>query len=307
MRTNPPTIGIVTITYNSGNVIHPFMESMITQTFKDFKLYIIDNISSDNTIAMIEKFRDPRVELIQNTENVGVAAGNNQGMRRAMEDGCPYIMLINNDVVFEETLFEKLLQSIQEHRDYALITCKMMYESDPERIWYAGSKWKKWKGYMAPHQGQKEIDKGQFDKIKTVDYAPTCMVMMQRAVIEKIGYMDEKYFAYYDDTDYFYRISKQSDFKILYYPDVQFYHKVGGLTQSKSGSMSRFKFGNFHIRLSTRNKVYYLKKQKSAIGYLNILYFLVRMNLRFLFSGKYRVNFETWRLLNASYLEGLKM
>ena len=299
-------IGIVTITFNSGQYIPAFMESVLSQTHKKFTLYVIDNVSKDDTVLQIKNYQDSRIELIENKENVGVAAGNNQGMKKAMADGCDYIMLLNNDVEFEATLFEKLLKEIEE-KNYALITSKMMYGSEKDRIWYAGCKWDVRGGYMAPHIGQKEIDQGQYDELTEVDYAPTCMVMMKRAVIDDIGYMDEKYFAYYDDTDYFYRIFKDGRHKVLYYPFVQFYHKVGGLTKSKDGTATKFKFGNFHIHLTTRNKVYYLKKQKSLLGYFNILYFYFRMNLRFLFSGKYHLNFSTWKLLNAAFFEGLKM
>jgi len=59
--------------------------------------------------------------------------------------------------------------------------------------------------------------------------------------------------------------------------------------------------------LFTRNHVYYLKKQKNLIAYLNIIYFYFRMNLRFLFSGKYHRNWKTFRLLQQSYFQGVKM
>lgn len=300
------TIGIVTITYNSGKVIVPFLESVLAQSHQDFILYIIDNVSQDNTLELIAQYSDSRIRVVKNDKNVGVAAGNNQGMVMAMEAQLPLVMLLNNDVEFESTLFEKLLIAMQQS-GHSLVTCKMMYDSEKDKIWYAGCHWDVKGGYMAPHTGQKEEDKGQYDQIIDVDYAPTCLVMMKREVIEDIGYMDEKYFAYYDDTDYFYRISQHGKHKILYYPFVKFYHKVGGLTQSKSGTVTKFKFGNFHIHLTTRNKVYYLMKQKSFIGYWNVIYFFFRMNLRFLFSGKYHVNFSTWKLLNTSYFEGLKM
>lgn len=300
------TIGVVTITFNSASVIEPFMESMLSQTHRDFILYIIDNISSDNTLELIAKYPDERVVIIANQDNVGVAAGNNQGMLKALEDGCEYVMLLNNDVEFEPDLFKKLIREMNDHK-FSLITPKMMYHSDPERIWYAGCKWNIQQGYMAPHRGQKEIDTGKYDKVEQVDYAPTCCVLMKKEVIDDIGYMDEKYFAYYDDTDYFYRISMQKKHKVLYYPFVKFYHKVGGLTKSKTGTATQFKFGNFHIRLSTRNKVYYLRKQDTPSARWNIFYFFLRMNLRFFFSGKYHLNFSTWKLLNQSFFEGLKL
>ena len=300
------TIGVVTITYNSAQVIEPFLESMLSQTYSDFMLYIIDNVSSDDTLERISKYTDPRIKVITNNHNVGVAAGNNQGMVLAIKDACPYIMLLNNDVEFEATLFEKLLRAMTE-RNYSLATCKMMYDSEKDRIWFAGCKWDVKGGYMAPHIGQKEIDTGQYDQIGEVDYAPTCCVLMKKEVVDDIGWMDEKYFAYYDDTDFFYRIFKDGRHKILYYPFVRFYHKVGGLTKSKSGTATKFKFGNFHIRLTTRNKVYYLLKQGTFRSTLILIFFFFRMNLRFLFSGKYHLNYATLKLLNTSYLEGFRM
>jgi GT2 family glycosyltransferase len=300
------TIGVVTITYNSASVIVPFMESVLSQTHKDFILYIIDNLSSDNTLALVDQFNDERIRVVANKENVGVAAGNNQGMLMAINDGCPYIMLLNNDVEFEATLFEKLLHEMST-RNYSLATCKMMYHNEKDRIWYAGCKWDIKGGYMAPHIGQKELDRGQYDQIGEADYAPTCCVLMKKEVVDDIGWMDEKYFAYFDDTDFFYRIHQDGRHKILYYPHVNFYHKVGGLTKSKSGTATKFKFGNFHIRLSTRNKVYYLLKQKTLHSKWVVLYFFFRMNLRFFFSGKYHLNFSTWKLLNKAYFEGINM
>ena len=119
--------------------------------------------------------------------------------------------------------------------------------------------------------------------------------------------MDEQYFAYFDDTDFFYRIHKDGRHKLLYYPFVEFYHKVGSLSKSKDGTPQNFKFGDFHIKLSTRNKVYYLRKQQSIYAWLNIAWFFIRMQLRFVVSGKYNLNSKTYILLLKSFFQGLKM
>ena len=102
-------IGIVTITYNSAKVIDGFLNSTLNQTHTNFILYIIDNISKDNTLEIINQYQDERIKIIANQKNVGVAAGNNQGIKQALQDNCNYILIINNDVEFEYTMFEKLL------------------------------------------------------------------------------------------------------------------------------------------------------------------------------------------------------
>jgi GT2 family glycosyltransferase len=299
-------IGIVTITYNSTNVIEPFLQCILSQTHQHFILYIVDNISSDNTLELISKFPDKRIKIIANKTNVGVAAGNNQGIKQAMEDECEEILIINNDVEFENTLLEKLSRQLVE-LNCSLVAPKMMYYPETNLIWWAGTRFKESEGCMTNHIGIQQEDKGQFDTIEKMDYAPTCCVLLKKEVIDDIGWMDEKYFAYYDDTDFFYRIYKQGKHQLYYYPFVHFYHKVGGLSNMKEGNAKKFKFNNFYIHLFTRNHVYYLRKQQCFYGWYNIIYFFFRMNLRFVFSGKYKRDIRTFYLLQKSYLEGLVM
>jgi GT2 family glycosyltransferase len=299
-------IGIVTITFNSANVIVPFMDCILNQTHTNFILYIIDNISKDNTLELVRMHNDPRVVIIANQTNVGVAAGNNQGIKRSLEDGCDEILIVNNDIECEYTLLHKLSTEMEKLK-CSLIAPKMMYYPETNLIWWAGTKFKERNGCMTNHIGIQEEDKGQFDTIQKMDYAPTCCVLLKKEVVEDTGIMDERFFAYYDDTDFFYRIYKQGKHHLYYYPFVHFYHKVGGLSNMKEGNAKKFKFNNFYIHLFTRNHVYYLKKHQDLLGWANIIYFFFYMNLRFFFSGKYNRDIATFRLLQTSFFEGLGM
>lgn len=299
-------IGVITITYNSAHVIEPFLNCLLQQTHTNFILYIIDNDSTDNTIDLVTNHKDDRIIILSNTTNIGVAAGNNQGIIKAIEDQCDELLIINNDVEFEHTLIEKLSKQLLV-LNCSLIAPKMMYYPETNLIWWAGTKFNKRDGYMTNHIGIQKEDTGQFDEIKKMDYAPTCCVLLKKEVIEDIGMMDEKYFAYYDDTDFFYRIYKNGKHQLYYYPFVHFYHKVGGLSNMKKGNAKKFKFNSFYIHLITRNHVYYLKKQNTLYAWMNIFYFYFRMNLRFLFSGKYHLNWSTFSLLQRSFFEGWKL
>jgi GT2 family glycosyltransferase len=299
-------IGIVTITYNSANVIEPFMDCMLSQTHENFILYIIDNISSDNTLELVRRYDDPRIIIIANEKNVGVAAGNNQGIKKSLDAGCNAVLIVNNDIECEHTLLEKLNAQLDE-LNCSMTAPKMMYYPETSLIWWAGTKFRERNGCMTNHIGIQQEDKGQFDTIEQMDYAPTCCVLIKKEVFDDVGLMDEKYFAYYDDTDFFYRIYRQGKHKLFYYPFVQFYHKVGGLSNMKKGDAKKFKFNNFYIHLFTRNHVYYLKKHQNFWGWFNIFYFFAYMNLRFFFSGKYHRNAATFALLQRSYREGLFM
>ena len=70
-------IGLVTITYNSENVLDRFLHSALKQSFDEFMIYIIDNNSSDNTLKLLQKYDDPRIKIVINESNFGVAKANN--------------------------------------------------------------------------------------------------------------------------------------------------------------------------------------------------------------------------------------
>jgi GT2 family glycosyltransferase len=299
-------IGLVTITYNSADVLRPFLDCVWRQTHKNLVVYVIDNASEDATGSILEMVNDSRLKIINNSTNFGVAKANNQGIESAIADGCDQVLFINNDVEFEPTLIEKLLQ-VQAEKSCSLVTPKMMYFDNPNHIWYAGSWFIKKKGYLPLHRGMKQLDEGQYDKIVEVEYAPTCCLLAKKEVFQDIGLMDEKYFVYFDDTDFSYRVWKDKRYKMFYYPDVKFYHKVGSLTNSFNKEEEKIFRGNFFIQQNTKNHIYFLKKIGSLFAYAFIGWLFFKNNIRFIINPQIRKNFKTWLLINTSYFEGLKM
>ena len=80
-------IGLITITYNSADVVEPFLNCIWQQTYTNFRLYVVDNSSVDNTVSILKKDNDKRLFLIENKENYGVAKANNQAISNAIADG----------------------------------------------------------------------------------------------------------------------------------------------------------------------------------------------------------------------------
>jgi len=299
-------IGLVTITYNSAHVLRGFLDSVLNQTFQNFIIYIIDNNSQDKTFNILEEYSDDRIVLIKNFENVGVAKANNQGIKLSLKDGCSQVLIINNDIEFEEHLFQKML-NIQKENNCSLVVPKMMYFDNPNHIWYAGSDFVKTKGFLPIHKGMRQKDEGKFDGVFQVEYAPTCCLLVKKQVFEDVGFMDEKYFVYFDDTDFSYRVLIDGRHKLFYFSDVKFYHKVGSLTKSVDIDNKKEYRSDFFIKQNTRNHVYFLKKIGGIFAYSFLLFLFFKNNIRLFTNPKFRLNFHTWRLINKSYFEGLFM
>lgn len=288
-------IGVVTVTYNSASVLPDFIRCLTAQSFSKFTLYVVDNASTDETMQLLEGCRDPRVRVIANRQNRGVAEGNNQGIQCALEDGCGAILLLNNDTEFDEDLITRLAEGLVEHD--ADMTCpKIMYFDNPERIWCAGGAFELWRDCGANHIGYDEIDRKQYDHVRRVSYVPTCCVLIRKEVFRKVGLMDARYFVYMDDVDFMYRAWKLNA-KLVYLPGARLLHKVGGLTGGEASA--------FSIRYDTRNQVFFHFKH---FGLLRSIPWLLHCQLRYV--AKLAVGKKSWRwfrLKETAFLEGLKL
>jgi len=142
---NAVTVGVVTVTYSSGHVVDGFLSSLLGQTHSDFVLYLADNASTDETLVQVSKYSDPRIRIIANRENRGIAEANNQGIEAAIGEGCELVLLMNNDTEFESDLIAKLLAGLYEF-GCEMIAPKILYFENPSKIWSAG-------GGMDPSRG----------------------------------------------------------------------------------------------------------------------------------------------------------
>jgi len=271
----PAPIGIVTVTYNSAGFLAEFVDSCAAQDEARFKVYCIDNDSQDSTAAELSKISDPRWVVTLNPKNVGVAEGNNQGIVQALRDGCEWVLLLNNDTTFEPGFFRQLVQACQ-RQEWRVVVPKIHFDQPAGHIWYGGGGFNPRRGHTGFHKGLGEQDTGQFDAENTVDYSPTCAMLVHRSVFRQVGLMDETYFVYFDDTDFCWRL-RQAGVPIGYTAATSLVHKVGGST---GGTTSPFT-----ARITARNRLYFLRKHFGAASALAwtpvfLLYYLARYGLR---------------------------
>lgn len=288
----PETVGIVTVLYNSQAVLSDFFGSLNRQTFRSFTLYAIDNCSPDGSVQWIKENTermDFPVILLSNSENGGVAQGNNIGIRAAMGAGHPWILLSNNDTVLEPDTLERLLSGTR--AAHANISVPKILIQDTNRIWFAG-------GYMdrlrggTKHTGYGKTDCKEFDTPGFVEYAPSCFMLIHRSVFDKTGCMDERFFIYYDDTDFITR-ARLHGIRPYYLPDSRLYHKescsTGGISPLAQYWLSR-------------NLVLYSRKHCPG----NRLARILSVNLLILFCIRtFTFTTSQWRACWKGYKDGL--
>jgi GT2 family glycosyltransferase len=294
-------IGLVTVTYNSESVLADFLQSVKNQTYNNYCLYVVDNDSKDKTKKLLQA--EANIQRINNEDNLGVAYANNQGVKLALKDGCDFVLLVNNDTVFEKELLNKLLGTYNK-LGHSIIVPKMKY-FDSKLIWFAGGFFNTKKAFLNYHRGQGEKDEGLY-KDGLIDYAPICCALIHKSVFDDIGFFDEKFFVYFDDADFFFRVKKNKKHKVFYINDVDFHHKIGSLSKSRE-KRDKNKYSPFFIQQMTKNHVYFLRKQKTLFASFLLLYVFFYFIARFFISSSFSKDGNTFKLILSSYFNGFKI
>lgn len=290
-------IGIVTVLYNSAPVLEDFFKTLSKQTYKDFMLYIVDNASKDNSLEETERLSKSvwfKCIMLPQKENGGVARGNNIGIKAALKDGCDYILLSNNDIVLESNTIEELILGHQSN-NASMSVPKIFYWNTPNIIWAAGGFWHL-NDCTSRHIGYRKPDSPEYNIIKEVEYSPTCFMLINSDVFDRIGLMDEKYFVYYDDADFVWRSVKDGDERLFYIPSSCLWHKEGFST---GGSLS-----NFTLFYSCRNKIYFSYLHLSQCQRLIMFLYLLT---HFVFRDLFVLKFIQINTLLKGYMQGIIM
>jgi glycosyltransferase involved in cell wall biosynthesis len=119
MKDKEPVISIIMPAFNREDLIAESIESALKQTFTDFELIVIDDGSKDKTVEVAKKYLDdPRVILIQNEKNIGIANTRNKAVKLAR--GKYIAMLDSDDVWLNNEKLEKQLKFLETNQNYAL-------------------------------------------------------------------------------------------------------------------------------------------------------------------------------------------
>lgn len=282
------SISIIILTWNACEMTTEQLENVSKLDTKGIKVetIVVDNASKDETVKKLSSYKLPNMEykFIETGENLGYAGGNNVGIKDAFERGSDYIILLNNDVILPKDILKKLVSIAEKDNRIGLLAPKMYfaegYEFHKDRykkselgkvIWYAGGIID-WDNIYSIHRGVDEVDVGQYDKDEEVDTANGACLLINRKVIESIGFLRDKYFMYWEDADFCVR-AKRARWKVLYTPKTYLWHKVS--SSSAIGS-------NLNDYFLTRNRIDFGLRY----GKLRTKIALIRESLKLLIVGR---------------------
>lgn len=251
-------IALIIINYNRSEDTYECLKSLDIYTSKSknlYEVYLLDNGQDDCMDPSILSNYYHDIHYFKSEYNLGFAEGNNFLIKKTMESGCyDYYALINNDTVIVDMSMDKLINQMKE-KNVGIGGLINYYFTNPETIWQAGAYFDK--------KRKRFIIYDDFDpngnRFVQVDYVPGSSMFIKREVIETIGMLDTKYFAYYEESDYCFR-AKKVGYKVAFLEGTKILHKVG---MSSSSYIREY--------LRTRNRLYFCSKNISKKDTLKIL------------------------------------
>jgi GT2 family glycosyltransferase len=212
----------------------------------------VDNGSTDGSPAAIRE-RFPHVELLETGVNLGFAGGNNVGIRRALERGADWVLLLNNDATMDPGLPAALARAAAARPDAGVLACKVLFADRPDTIWYAGGRFDTLLGYHGRTTGFGRRDDGRYDDLRDVDRATGAAMAVSRDAIARAGLLDEELFAYVEDVDWGLRI-RRAGLAVVFVPDARAWHRVSASTGGAASPTSLY--------YDTRNTIHVCERHR---------------------------------------------
>ena len=210
-----PRLSIVIPTWNQKDLLTACLRSLYVQTFRDFETVVVDDGSTDDTAKAIE--RDyPEARLVRLPENRGFCVAANAGIREASGE---FILLLNNDMTLDADCLARLVAAA-DASDAALLAPLVLWRDDPSHIYGAGDR-QCVNGRPESIGFRCALDGFVFPE--AIFGVSAGAGLYRRAVFDRIGLLDERFIAYFEDSDLNFR-ARLAGFGAALVPEARAYH-----------------------------------------------------------------------------------
>lgn len=214
--------------------------------------------------------------LIKNDKNYGFAEGNNIGIRFALSYlSTNYVLLLNNDTIIDSNFLSELVDIGENKNNVGILGPTILYYNDKNRIQSAGVKIS-WKKGIAISLKRNKIFKDESNNLNDVDAVSGCCLLAKSELFNEIGFLNSKYFLYWEETEWCIRAQKLG-YKIIHVQKAKIWHKVSSTTNKSRGVYE------FYM---TRNMIWFMKEHAQNIHLIIFSIYLFIFRFWFI-SGSY--------------------
>lgn len=197
-------VGIVICNYNKAEDVCACIQSVLELKYEDYRLYVVDNASKDDSVKKVREQFGARVELLVNEKNLGGSGGFNTGIRRAVAAGHEYVWCLDNDVLVDESALGVLVEFLDTHPDCGMAGSRVDHMEAPEFVQQYGITID-FDEFCVEAKYLNHLEDGTMPDVVYSDAVAACSVLVRSSLIREIGPMPEDNFLYWDDTEWGWR------------------------------------------------------------------------------------------------------
>ncbi|HJR19492.1 MAG TPA: glycosyltransferase family 2 protein [Actinomycetota bacterium] len=223
MTANPPRVYTIVLNYMRSDDTIRCVSSLRDSTYRDQFLVVVDNGSGREARRELAEGLGS-VPLIESGENLGFAGGNNLGIVHGLDRGADYVWILNPDTVVEAGTLERLVRTMSRFPEAGIVGSRILRGDDGATVLFNGGRidWSRGGKPVLPGMGKPEAAMPPA-KVTTIDYATGASMLVRRRLFEEIGLLPERYFLYFEETDFNTRAIR-AGWKVLLEPRSRVLH-----------------------------------------------------------------------------------
>lgn len=197
-NSNVPRVIAQPLNWNAWEETADCIRSLLTQDYPNLHVRVIDNGSDDDSTARL-RAGFPGLDLMENGWDLGYAAGQNTGLRRALEENADYVLLLNNDLKFDPDAVSAMVAVAEQSPTVGAVSVVMRYQETVDEIqFWGGGRLIRWRGKLINcHRPEERLD-----------YLSAACLLLRVEAVREVGLLDERFFLYWEDVDYSVRLTR---------------------------------------------------------------------------------------------------
>ena len=259
-----PKIAIIIINWNTYQLTFNCLKSLEECIYKNKTIFFVDNGSKDGSGDKIA-LEFPEINYIKNTKNEGFTGANNKALKIILKQNFDYALLLNNDTQVNPNFLCHLEARMSSDKNLAATQPLILDLQNKNTIWNAGGSLNtffcffKTKYNRTTYKPKLKID-------TSTQWISGCCVLVNIEVIKKVGLLDNRFFAYFEDADWSIRMTNLG-YKLGVVPESIIYHLKSGSTK-KNNTFNEGYLSPYAHYLNVRNHIYLIKKHSffNSIG-----------------------------------------
>lgn len=248
-----PFVDVIIPNYNGEKIITACLRSLEHTNYQNYRVILVDDCSTDRSVEIIKnEFKN--IVIVQNKKNLGFAGACNRGIKHSLNDESKYVCLLNNDTVVDPNWLAALVETAEKGNAVA-VQSKIRSLKNKKQFDYAGAAGGLIDVFGYPFAFGRvftnvEKDHGQYDNENEIFYATGCAALFKKSAFKEVGFFDEGFFMYAEETDLCWRLLLRGH-KILSSPSSIVYHH--GAYTLKDNYLKKYLLHRNHLIMILKN------------------------------------------------------